>query len=112
MVMLTATRRQADEYVHHYLTKEAYVNTYSNIIHPIPDVSSWSAMTFNKVLPPEKKKDAVEPIKHNRSNRGNCSFYNQFGHNIRTCPDKETNARKRASSRDKDKCIFKWKINF
>ncbi|KAL5782007.1 hypothetical protein ACOSP7_007036 [Xanthoceras sorbifolium] len=56
MVVLIATRRQGDEYVHHYLIKEAYVKTYSNIIHLIPDESSWPVMTFSKVLSPEKKK--------------------------------------------------------
>ncbi|KAI9174078.1 hypothetical protein LWI28_011645 [Acer negundo] len=49
MAVVTTTRRQGYEFVHQYLSKEAYVKTYSNIIHPIPDESLWPEITFNKV---------------------------------------------------------------
>ncbi|KAL5794792.1 hypothetical protein ACOSP7_003386 [Xanthoceras sorbifolium] len=55
MAVITATRRQRHEFVHNYLSKEAYLRTYSNIIHPIPHQSNWPEMTFNKVLPPDRK---------------------------------------------------------
>ncbi|KAK3221869.1 hypothetical protein Dsin_008894 [Dipteronia sinensis] len=50
-------RKDLNEYVHPYLKKEAYLRTYSFMIHPIPDESTWSEVEAdNEVQPPVKKR--------------------------------------------------------
>ena len=110
MAVITNTRRQWHEYVHSYLTKDSYIKTYSNVIHPIPHKSLWPNMTFNKVFPPDRKKlpgrprknrkrAPDEPAKQKRSSGGKCSGCGAFGHNVRSCKTKEGNANQGSSVR-------------
>ncbi|KAK2663651.1 hypothetical protein Ddye_002225 [Dipteronia dyeriana] len=41
LAVLTSIRQQAENFIHMYLLKDAYIRTYNNIIHPIPDQSLW-----------------------------------------------------------------------
>ncbi|KAK2658012.1 hypothetical protein Ddye_011064 [Dipteronia dyeriana] len=96
LAVLTGTRQQAKIFIHSYLLKVAYIRTYNNIIHPIPDQSLWPNIQANPVLPPEKKRKSGrpnksrkrapdEPRKMKRSGRVKCSSCGACGHNKRTC---------------------------
>ncbi|KAI9194723.1 hypothetical protein LWI28_008666 [Acer negundo] len=63
MAVITAKRLSAEDYVDAYLTKAAYLRTYSYVIHPIPSQSQWPEVQHPEVLPPEKKRLPGRPKK-------------------------------------------------
>ncbi|KAI9165979.1 hypothetical protein LWI28_024035 [Acer negundo] len=96
LAVLTSTRQQAENFIYPYLLNDAYIKTYNNIIHPIPDQSLWPNIQANPILPPEKKrkpgrpkknhKRALdEPCKMKRNGGVKCSSCGAWGHNKRTC---------------------------
>ncbi|KAI9181428.1 hypothetical protein LWI28_014922 [Acer negundo] len=52
MAVITAMRMQG---------QEAYMRTYNNVIHPIPDQTAWPTIKTRKVLPPLHKGCLVAP---------------------------------------------------
>ena len=92
-------RENPENYCHPYLTTEAYMRTYSDMIHPLPDESSWSDVEHETVEPPYRKRmpgrpkkcrrrEPDEPVPHNihkRSTTLRCCVCKEFGHNKRTC---------------------------
>ncbi|KAK2644583.1 hypothetical protein Ddye_019778 [Dipteronia dyeriana] len=45
-------RDRVPMYVHQCLTKNAYMQTYRGMIHPLPDKKMWPKIETGKVLPP------------------------------------------------------------
>ena len=82
------------------MKKDAYLKTYSHMMHPIPDEHSWPDVQYGTVLPPVKKKRASRPkLQRKRGlNEGRkvprsigfrCSIFEEVGHNSRTCTNKD-----------------------
>ncbi|XP_058212292.1 uncharacterized protein LOC131324362 [Rhododendron vialii] len=100
-------KREPEEFVHQCFHISTFINTYNDMINPIPDQSLWVHTNSDPIMPPilrkqsgrprkSRRKAADEPKyperirKHYESLRcGNCS---EFGHNTRTCkaPKKPT----------------------
>ncbi|KAI9195204.1 hypothetical protein LWI28_012661 [Acer negundo] len=100
MAVITAKRMQGQDFVNGYLTKEAYVRIYNNVIHPIPDQTAWPTIKPRKVLPPlhkrmpgcpkkNRKRGPEKGPKQKRSGGVKCRGCGEFGHNIRTCKAKD-----------------------
>ncbi|KAL5850686.1 hypothetical protein ACOSQ4_008699 [Xanthoceras sorbifolium] len=96
LAMIIGKRLHVEDYVDQYLTRDAYVRTYSHVIHPIPSEDQWPESTEGVVMPPQKrrllgrpkksrKRAADEPHKQKRSSSGKCSKCGEYGHNVRTC---------------------------
>ncbi|KAK3170402.1 hypothetical protein Dsin_000107 [Dipteronia sinensis] len=90
--------------VHHYLTKAAYIWTYSNVIHPILDEALWPQVKRGEVLPPMKRKmlerpkknrkrQPDEPAKKKRKSGMQCGSCGEWSHNLRTCKGRGENAK-------------------
>ncbi|KAK3217938.1 hypothetical protein Dsin_011908 [Dipteronia sinensis] len=63
VVCVNTWRKDLNDYVHPYLKKEAYLRTYSFMIHPISNESTWPEVEVdNEVQPPVKKKDFLEGL--------------------------------------------------
>ncbi|KAH9686718.1 SWIM-type domain-containing protein [Citrus sinensis] len=85
----------AADYVDKKLTVEAYLATYANIIHPLPDQSTWAVVEGLKVLPPYVKARVGRPKivrkrepgeeQGKRKTKQKCSSCAIFGHNKRSC---------------------------
>ena len=54
-------RDNVEDYVDDYLKKPAYLRTYSNNFHAIPDENLWPNGNFKTVLPPIKKRGVGRP---------------------------------------------------
>ncbi|KAL5738252.1 hypothetical protein ACOSP7_031013 [Xanthoceras sorbifolium] len=96
LAVIIGKRLHVEDYVVQYLTRDAYVRTYSHVIHPIPSEDQWPESTEGVVMPPQKrrlpgrpkksrKRAADEPQKQKRSSSGKCSKCGEYGHNVRTC---------------------------
>ncbi|KAL5779074.1 hypothetical protein ACOSQ2_009811 [Xanthoceras sorbifolium] len=96
LAVIIGKRLHVEDYVDQYLTRDAYVRTYSHVIHPIPSEDQWPESTEGVVMPPQKrrlpgrpkksrKRAADEPQKQKRSSSGKCSKCGEYGHNVRTC---------------------------
>lgn len=97
MAILNVTRRDPTDWVHEYLIVASMVKTYDQVIHPIPDESTWPKTQTQQVLHPINKRKPGKPKKNRRrdpeegltkpkrSSRGHCSRYKRVGHNIRGC---------------------------
>ena len=84
-----------------YFSKATYIRAYSDLIHPIPDVSLWPPLevTPSSVLPPPLRRLPGRPRKNRRreadegapssqtrrSSTLRCALCKQYGHNKRTC---------------------------
>ncbi|TXG50735.1 hypothetical protein EZV62_023259 [Acer yangbiense] len=101
MAVITTTRKNPSDFVHPYLTKDAYLRTYNHVIHPIPDQEQWPHIEHNTVLPPMKKRKPgrpkknrkrapEEPRKMKRSVGVKCRGCGEWGHNVRTCKNNES----------------------
>ena len=108
MAVITTKRLNAQEYVHRYLTKAAYIRTYSNVIHPIPDKALWPQVEHGEVLPlmerkmpgrPKKnrKRQPDELAKKKRKSGVQCGSCGEWGHNVRTCKGRGENAKGKKS---------------
>ncbi|TXG51874.1 hypothetical protein EZV62_021043 [Acer yangbiense] len=95
MACITRMRQNVEDYVHEYLKKPAYLKTYSNAIHAIPDESLWPEVEHGTVLPPLKmrrssrprlsrRRGVTEPARVKRSMGFRCSKCQEVGHNSRT----------------------------
>ncbi|TXG61100.1 hypothetical protein EZV62_012463 [Acer yangbiense] len=100
LAIIAVKRSHGEDFMHQYLTKEAYLKTYKNVIHPIPDEAHWPHIQHNKVLPPMqkrmpgrlkkiRKRGPEEPPKQKRSGGVKCRGCGQWGHNIRTCKNNQ-----------------------
>ncbi|TXG57121.1 hypothetical protein EZV62_018434 [Acer yangbiense] len=87
---------QISDYIHPSLTKTAFLNTYINMIHPIPDQSRWPQVASASIIPPpikrqpgrpklQRKKEPSEKPRETRSGSVVCQACKQVGHNKRTC---------------------------
>ncbi|KAK0598843.1 hypothetical protein LWI29_038544 [Acer saccharum] len=96
MACITRMRQNVEDYVHEYLKKPAYLKTYSNAIHAIPNESLWHEVEHRTVLPPLKRRRSgrprlsrrrgvIEPARVKRSMGFRCSKCQEVGHNSRTC---------------------------
>ena len=56
MACITKKRDNVEDYVDDYLKKLAYLRTYSNNFHAIPNMNIWPNGNFKNVLPPIKTK--------------------------------------------------------
>ena len=84
-----------------YFSKATYFRAYSELIHPIPDVSLWPPLevTPSSVLPPplrrlpgrpkkNRRREADEGAPASQNRRSSTLRYTlckQYGHNMRTC---------------------------
>ncbi|KAK3225584.1 hypothetical protein Dsin_005446 [Dipteronia sinensis] len=96
MAVITGRRMNNNDFVHKYLTTEAYLKTYSYVIYPIPDKTQWPQVQHVEVLPPiekklsgrpkkKKKRGADEPRKNTRNSGNRCGNCGELGHNVRSC---------------------------
>ncbi|TXG69661.1 hypothetical protein EZV62_004596 [Acer yangbiense] len=99
MACITKKRDNVEDYVDDYLKKPAYLRTYSNNFHAIPDENLWPNGNFKTILPPIKKRGvgrpklsrkrgSTEPNKVQRSVGFRCGICKEVGHNSRTCKNK------------------------
>ncbi|KAK0604446.1 hypothetical protein LWI29_015777 [Acer saccharum] len=100
MACITKKMDDVEEYVHHYLKKPAYLRTYANVIHALPDENSWPNVQYKTVLPPiikrkasrprlSRRRGATEQARVQRSVGSRCSKCQQTRHNSRTCKENE-----------------------
>ncbi|KAK2644364.1 hypothetical protein Ddye_019559 [Dipteronia dyeriana] len=84
------------DYIHPSLTKTTFLNTYINMIHPIPDQSRWPQVVAASVIPPpiirqpgmpklQRKREQIEKPRETRSGTVVCQVCKQVGHNKRSC---------------------------
>ncbi|KAK1559664.1 hypothetical protein Q3G72_017065 [Acer saccharum] len=66
MAVITTTRKNPSDFVHPYLTKDAYLRTYNHVIHLIPDQEQWPHIEHNTVLPLVKKRKPGRPKKNRK----------------------------------------------
>lgn len=93
-------REQPEQYVHPCYSKEVYLDTYNNIIHPVPSHHEWDKSNLKQIQPPEyhkptgrlrkqRKMDEDEPKNPHKASRKNGSVtYARcltLGHNSRRC---------------------------
>ncbi|TXG65182.1 hypothetical protein EZV62_006457 [Acer yangbiense] len=107
---INAWRKDLNDCVHNYLKKEAYLKTYSFMIHPIPAESTWPDVEVDdNVLPPVKKRlpgrpklarrrEMDEQQRDRRSDGLKCGLCREFGHNRRSCSRNPDNMGKRKTS--------------
>ncbi|KAK3229913.1 hypothetical protein Dsin_001794 [Dipteronia sinensis] len=92
-------RDNVEDYIDDYLKKSAYLRTYSNNFHAIPDENIWPDGNFETVLPLIRKRGvgrprlsrrrgSNEPKKVQRSVGFRCRICKEVGHNSRTCKNK------------------------
>lgn len=90
------------QYVHPYLWNDAYLRTYSGIIHSIPQSTNWVHNLVDNLSPPKYKRQAGRPTKRRRHEEGEsplrniygpvtCRVCHSKGHNKRTCPKNPSN---------------------
>ncbi|KAL5808181.1 hypothetical protein ACOSQ3_028875 [Xanthoceras sorbifolium] len=63
--VITAKRLHVEDYIDDYLTRDAYIKTYSNVIHLVSSDDQWPKSMHGKVLPLKKRKLPGRP-KENR----------------------------------------------
>ncbi|KAL5756591.1 hypothetical protein ACOSP7_021029 [Xanthoceras sorbifolium] len=63
LAVIIGKRLHVEDFVDQYLTKDAYVKTYSHIIHPIPSEDQCPESTQGPVVPQEKRKLPRRPKK-------------------------------------------------
>ncbi|KAH9649210.1 SWIM-type domain-containing protein [Citrus sinensis] len=84
----------------------SYLSTYTGMIHPIPDKSSWPITPGDEIYPPlvkrppgspkmNRRREADEVPPEKKRYRMQCKCCKQFGHNKRGCPINPLNANKR-----------------
>ncbi|KAK2638173.1 hypothetical protein Ddye_025968 [Dipteronia dyeriana] len=105
MAIITAKRLSSKDYVEAYLTKFAYLRTYSYVIHPIQFQPQWLEVQHPESYLPRRKGSLAslkkmkrgheEPPKHKRSGPGKCTQCGEYGHNIRICKGCEGAASKK-----------------
>ena len=93
--MSYSKKDDAADYVDKKLTMEAYLATYANIIHPVPDQTTWPTVEDLKILPPDVKARFGRPKTVRRREPGEqqgkrktkqrCNNCTIFGHNKRAC---------------------------
>ncbi|KAK2645117.1 hypothetical protein Ddye_020312 [Dipteronia dyeriana] len=102
-----AVKDKVSEYVHQCLTKSAYMQTYSEMIHPILDQKRWLEVPVSVliegqtehidpspcIVQPERpktqrKREPDEGPKGGKSGTVTCKLCSQVGHSKRTCKNK------------------------
>jgi hypothetical protein len=92
--------KHPEDYLHDYYLKEAYLNVYSEIIHPMPGQDEWIKSGHLPPQPPHvlrplgrpkklRRRDPDEPRNPHKVSRMNreikCGKYNKVGHSLRSC---------------------------
>ncbi|GAA0138937.1 hypothetical protein LIER_00585 [Lithospermum erythrorhizon] len=115
-------------YVHHWLSIQAYKDTYDGFIAPVQDKCMWREVE-SQWQPPKQSKKRGRPkmsrrkeqweiggstsktkpsdkIDQPRSSHGRCGFCKELGHNRLTCPhiSNQERVRKKATRKTKSKC--------
>ncbi|KAH7865615.1 hypothetical protein Vadar_008928 [Vaccinium darrowii] len=100
MAAIIYGRKNMEDYVHPYFSKEMYLEAYAAMIHPILDHSMWRMCPGDLLDPLPLRRMAGKPRKNrkrqedegpaatSRSKRSQtlkCTWCQQFGHNKRTC---------------------------
>ncbi|KAG5565848.1 hypothetical protein RHGRI_001679 [Rhododendron griersonianum] len=93
-------KKNVEDFVHSYYSKEMYLRAHGSMIHPILDHSMWTIVPGDPLDPPPlrrssgrprkaKKRAADEPAagtsQSKRSPTIKCMRCKEFGHNKRTC---------------------------
>ncbi|XP_044508956.1 uncharacterized protein LOC123227891 [Mangifera indica] len=92
-----------DKFVDDRLQISAYMRTYAEIIHPIPDKRTWPEECEDKLQPPvrhgkagrprkARRKDPTEERKRKPMSTLRCSHCHELGHNKRSCQYNPNNA--------------------
>ncbi|KAH7836526.1 hypothetical protein Vadar_002444 [Vaccinium darrowii] len=100
MAAITYGRKNVEDYVHPYFSKEMYLRAYAGMIHPILDHSMWTMCPGDPLDPPPLKRMPGRPRKNRRrqedegaagtsqskrSQTLKCTWCQEYGHNKRTC---------------------------
>ena len=63
MAVILYARHTIDEYILHYFTTQAYINTYRVMFNPIPDPCAWASVDRPDIHPPIIQKKIGRPKK-------------------------------------------------
>ena len=66
MAAISYERDDPEKYCHQFLTKEAYLRTYSENINPMPDEVTWPVVEHDPILPPLITRMPGRPKKNKR----------------------------------------------
>ncbi|GJS98761.1 transposase, MuDR, plant [Tanacetum coccineum] len=97
--------KDPENYVSQWYNKEVFVSAYNHFIQPMNGMDQWPSTTYQKPLPPikrrmpgrpphKRKRDAMEDDGGNRTRIsrkgqiGHCFLCKKPGHNQRSCPTK------------------------
>ncbi|KAL0461376.1 UNVERIFIED_CONTAM: hypothetical protein Slati_0025200 [Sesamum latifolium] len=111
-------REELTDFIHSYLTKKAYLDTYSGMISPIPQESRWREVenidNHPIIQPPklkilrgrpklQRRRGAGEPVHvriDKRSIHHTCQLCKEIGHNKKTCQENPANWSKKRRSKN------------
>ncbi|XP_059668502.1 uncharacterized protein LOC132313647 isoform X2 [Cornus florida] len=90
------SRLNIEDYCHSYYSKEKYMKTYDNMIHPLHHETLWLEVPHAPLEPPilkrnlgrpkrVRRRQSDEPLAMKRSSIVTCSICNIVGHNKRGC---------------------------
>ncbi|KAH9724164.1 SWIM-type domain-containing protein [Citrus sinensis] len=97
---------RASEWLYEVDDRDSYLATYSGLIYPIPDKTSWPIADGDDILLPLLRRPPGRPKKNRRREtdevpverrryRMQCKHCKEFGHNKRGCPVNPQNANKK-----------------
>ncbi|KAK9177673.1 hypothetical protein WN943_026862 [Citrus x changshan-huyou] len=106
MPCILHAKKDNSQFIHGWLKQDSYLATYSGLIHPIPDKTSWPIADGDDILPPLLRRPPGRPKKNRRREtdevpverrryRMQWKHCKEFGHNKRGCPVNPQNANKR-----------------
>ncbi|KAG5565102.1 hypothetical protein RHGRI_001108 [Rhododendron griersonianum] len=100
MAAIMKDRKNVEDFVHSYYSKEMYLRAHGSMIHPILDHSMWTIIPGDPLDPPPLRRSAGRPRKarkraadepaagtsqSKRSQTVKCMRCKEFRHNKRTC---------------------------
>ncbi|KAH7865072.1 hypothetical protein Vadar_001871 [Vaccinium darrowii] len=100
MAAIVKDRKNVEDFIHTYYSKEMYLRAHGRMIHPILDHTMWITVPGDPLDPPPLKRLPGRPRKvrrraanepaagtseSKRSQTVKCTWCKEFGHNKRTC---------------------------
>lgn len=106
MPCIIYSQKSQEDFVSQCFKKEAYLKSYSGMIQPILNKTSWPEVHGDEILPPLLKRPPGRPKLNRRREPDEvppekkrykmcCKCCGQFGHNKRACPVNPANVNKK-----------------